>query len=75
MSAVQVWYGAEQVPEAVSAPGGPGSVVTIGIFDGVHRGHQAIVGRVVERAERMGERGPRPLAVAMTFDPHSRHVH
>ena len=75
MSAVQVWYGAEQVPEAVSAPGGPGSVVTIGIFDGVHRGHQAIVGRVVERAERMGERGPRPLAVAMTFDPHPRHVH
>ena len=38
MSAVQVWYGAEQVPEAVSAPGGPGSVVTIGIFDGVQTG-------------------------------------
>ena len=32
--AVEVWYGAEQVPTTLSAPGGPGSVVAIGVFDG-----------------------------------------
>ncbi|MBF0696157.1 bifunctional riboflavin kinase/FAD synthetase [Actinomyces bowdenii] len=75
---MQVWYGAEQVPEALSSPAGPGSVVSIGVFDGVHRGHQAILERVVQRAQQMGARdeaGARPLAVAMTFDPHPRHVH
>jgi riboflavin kinase / FMN adenylyltransferase len=41
------------------------SAVTIGFFDGVHRGHQAVIGRTVDvaRAE-----GPRPVAV--TFDRH-----
>lgn len=50
------------------APGGP-SVVTIGFFDGVHLGHQAIVGRAVEDA---AERGMR--AVAVTFDRHPTEV-
>ena len=45
---MEVWYGAEQVPRRLSAPGGVGTVVTMGIFDGVHRGHQAVLGRVVE---------------------------
>jgi riboflavin kinase/FMN adenylyltransferase len=40
-------------------------VATIGNFDGVHRGHQAIVAQVVQRARATAST---PLAV--TFDPH-----
>ena len=31
-----------------------GSVVTIGNFDGVHLGHQAVLGQLAERADRLG---------------------
>lgn len=41
------------------------SVVTIGNFDGVHRGHQYLLNLVVERARELGVR---PLVV--TFEPH-----
>lgn len=44
-------------------------VVTIGNFDGVHRGHAALLRQVVERAR---ERGVRSCAV--TFDPHPLQV-
>lgn len=41
-----------------------GSVVCIGAFDGVHRGHQAVLARVRERAQALG------LApIAITFEP------
>lgn len=40
------------------------SVVTIGVFDGVHRGHQAVIGHTVERATTSGL-----ASVALTFDP------
>ena len=72
---MEVWYGAEQVPASLSAPGGPGAVVTMGIFDGVHRGHQAVLGRVVELSHELAHDDRRPLAVAVTFDPHPRSVH
>jgi len=39
--------------------------VTIGVFDGVHRGHRALVDRVCEGAARLGGE-----SVAVTFDPH-----
>jgi riboflavin kinase/FMN adenylyltransferase len=42
-----------------------GTVVTVGSFDGVHLGHQAILGEVVERAARRGVPG-----VLVTFEPH-----
>jgi len=41
------------------------SFVTIGVFDGVHRGHQRIIGGLVEAAHATGDE-----AVAITFDPH-----
>lgn len=41
------------------------SAVTIGVFDGVHRGHQHTIRRAAERARRGGYR-----TVAVTFDPH-----
>ncbi len=40
-------------------------VAAIGIFDGVHRGHQAILAEAVARARRV-----RGTPVAVTFDPH-----
>src|SRR5205823_9033501 len=45
------------------------AVVTIGMFDGVHRGHQAVIGRAVEAARERGIR-----SVATTFDRHPREV-
>src|SRR6266511_5650309 len=43
--------------------------VTIGFFDGVHRGHQAVIRRTTEIA---GSRGLVPVAV--TFDRHPREI-
>ena len=44
-----------------------GGVVAIGNFDGVHRGHRAVIAAAVDRAMALG----RP-AVALTFEPHPR---
>ncbi len=40
-------------------------IVTIGVFDGLHRGHRAVLERVVAEARR-----ERALGTAVTFDPH-----
>lgn len=45
------------------------TVLTIGIFDGLHLGHQAIVRTVVERALLIGA-----TPTLITFDPHPRQV-
>ena len=42
------WQGLDEVPDGW----GP-SVVTIGVFDGVHLGHQRIVGRAAEVAREL----------------------
>jgi riboflavin kinase / FMN adenylyltransferase len=44
-------------------------VVTIGVFDGVHRGHQEIMRHTVERAKELGV-----ASVVVTFDPHPSEV-
>lgn len=44
-------------------------VVTIGNFDGVHRGHQYLIGRVIEDAARRGAR-----SLVITFEPHPTSV-
>lgn len=64
LSVMQRWRG------YAAAPGGWGrSVVTIGVFDGVHRGHQATVGHAVKRAGELGLQ-----SVVVTFDPHPSEV-
>ncbi len=59
-----VWQGMDDGPDGW----GP-SVVTIGIFDGVHRGHQRIIGRATAVAAEL----ELPVAV-VTFDPHPDEV-
>jgi riboflavin kinase/FMN adenylyltransferase len=44
-----------------------GGIVALGNFDGFHLGHQAVIGRAIERARTEG----RPAIVA-TFDPHPK---
>jgi len=44
---------------------GRGSVVTVGTFDGVHRGHREVLREIVRRGERTGRR-----SVLVTFHPH-----
>lgn len=44
-----------------------GCVIGIGNFDGVHRGHRAVIGAALARARALGRK-----AVALTFAPHPR---
>ncbi len=44
-----------------------GAVLAIGNFDGVHRGHRAVIGAALKRARALGRQ-----AVALTFSPHPR---
>jgi len=50
-------------------PGAPDAVVAIGSFDGVHRGHSALLAKVVREA---GERGLAPAV--LTFEPLPREL-
>lgn len=43
----------------------PGSVVAIGVFDGIHRGHAHIIKNLVKRARRIGAK-----SMVLTFYPH-----
>ncbi|MFF3671261.1 bifunctional riboflavin kinase/FAD synthetase [Microtetraspora malaysiensis] len=61
---MQGWHGLDDVPEDWGR-----SVVTIGVFDGVHRGHQQMVARAVDMAAKLGL-----PSVAITFDPHPDEV-
>jgi riboflavin kinase / FMN adenylyltransferase len=58
------WQGLDEVPAEWGQ-----SVVTIGVFDGVHLGHQLLVARAAELGQELGL----PV-VAVTFDPHPDEV-
>ncbi|MGH3379122.1 MAG: bifunctional riboflavin kinase/FAD synthetase [Actinoallomurus sp.] len=58
------WHGLDDVPA-----GWGRSVVTIGVFDGVHRGHQRLVDRTAELARELGL-----PTVVITFEPHPDEV-
>ena len=59
---IQVIRGWRDLPD-----GQHGAAVAIGAFDGVHRGHQAVIANAREAADAMGA----PLGV-VSFDPHPR---
>jgi riboflavin kinase / FMN adenylyltransferase len=61
---VQRWQGLDDVPE-----GWGSSVVTIGEFDGVHRGHQRVISMAMQSGADLGL----PVVV-ITFDPHPAEV-
>ena len=62
---MQIWNSLDEVPQNF----GP-SVVTLGNFDGLHRGHQEVLAQV--RAEAAARNA---LSVALTFDPHPALIH
>jgi len=57
-----------QHPDEITAPFNNG-VITIGNFDGVHIGHQALFYEVIERAHMI-----EGTSIAMTFEPHPLRV-
>lgn len=59
-----LWFGVDDVPDGL----GP-CVVTIGVFDGVHRGHR----RLIEHARAVARERRLPTVV-VTFDPHPARV-
>lgn len=61
---MQVVSGSAALDRPLTAP-----VLTIGNFDGVHRGHRAIMETVTSRARARGGQ-----AVVLTFEPHPRKV-
>ncbi len=56
----------EVIPDGGPCPRRPGgTVVTIGVYDGVHLGHQALIGRVRRMAQELGA-----ASAVVTFDRH-----
>src|SRR5271154_2142619 len=63
---MQVFTSLDAIPASLTRPGDfTRTVLAIGNFDGVHRGHQEIIEKVRERARLLGAQ-----SVAVTFDPH-----
>jgi riboflavin kinase / FMN adenylyltransferase len=58
------WRGLEATPGDLGR-----TVVTVGMYDGVHRGHQKLIGAAVTRARAM-----RRPCLLLTFDPHPAEV-
>ena len=60
---MKIYHSIEDFPSDVN------TIVTIGTFDGVHKGHKAIINRINEIANKEGLE-----SVILTFNPHPRHV-
>ena len=60
---MKIYHSIEDFPSDVN------TIVTIGTFDGVHKGHQIIINRINEIAKKQALE-----SVVLTFDPHPRHV-
>ena len=61
---MQRWRGLDSTPSSWGR-----CVITIGVYDGVHRGHQQMIRRTVQRAADSGL-----PSVVITFDPHPSEV-
>jgi len=61
---VEHWRGTDEIPASWGR-----CVLTIGVFDGVHRGHQALILEAVRTGRSLGL-----PTVLMTFDPHPAEV-
>lgn len=61
---MKIYEGADQLPPSLPYP-----VVTIGNFDGVHRGHKLIFHQVVHRAQQA-----KGTSIVVTFRPHPQRV-
>ncbi|HEY1311510.1 MAG TPA: bifunctional riboflavin kinase/FAD synthetase [Pseudolabrys sp.] len=67
MSKTIPFHVAQDGPQGVDIGPLHGAVVAIGNFDGVHRGHRAVIGAARARAKALGRK-----AAALTFTPHPR---
>lgn len=61
---MKVYFGTNELPETPIEP-----IVTLGNLDGVHRGHQVILSKLTQDAERVGAE-----TMVITFQPHTRKV-
>lgn len=64
MTSAPIWHALADVPGDLG-----GSAVTIGNFDGVHRGHRRVIEQLIGAARQRAL-----VPVALTFSPHPRHV-
>jgi len=60
---VKVYHSIEEFPSDIN------TIITIGTFDGVHKGHQTIIDKLNTTAKKEGLQ-----SVLLTFYPHPRHV-
>ncbi|PIE19159.1 MAG: riboflavin biosynthesis protein RibF [Proteobacteria bacterium] len=61
---MKVYWDVDQLPDTPVEP-----VATMGNLDGIHRGHQVIISRLQQEAERIGAE-----TLVITFEPHTRRV-
>jgi riboflavin kinase/FMN adenylyltransferase len=64
---MHVFHGYDHVPLGLR-----GAALAIGNFDGVHRGHQALIARANERARASTRHGASHLSGVIAFEPHPR---